>query len=128
MMSLESIYKDETLLSRAGRRRSLPVSMRSCRTRPAGSWRLISTSSRGSTMRWRSWRHAEARVCRAVLERSRSGNGAHVWIFFSEPVLASEARRLGAHLVTETMEHWPDIGFESYDRFFPSQDTMPAGG
>ena len=64
----------------------------------------------------------------AVLERSRSGNGGHVWIFFSEPVPASEARRLGAHLVTETMERWPDIGFESYDRFFPSQDTMPAGG
>ena len=64
----------------------------------------------------------------AVLERSRSGNGAHAWIFFSEPVPASEARRLGAHLVTETMERWPDIGFESYDRFFPSQDTMPAGG
>jgi superfamily II DNA or RNA helicase len=64
----------------------------------------------------------------AALERSRSGNGAHVWIFFSEPVPASEARRLGAHLVTETMDRCPDLGFESYDRFFPSQDTMPAGG
>lgn len=64
----------------------------------------------------------------AALERSRSGNGGHVWIFFSEPVLASEARKLGAFLVTETMERCPDIGFESYDRFFPSQDTMPAGG
>jgi superfamily II DNA or RNA helicase len=64
----------------------------------------------------------------ASLERSRSGNGAHVWIFFSEPVPASDARKLGAHLVTETMERCPDIGFESYDRFFPSQDTMPAGG
>jgi superfamily II DNA or RNA helicase len=64
----------------------------------------------------------------AALERSRSGNGAHVWIFFSEPVPASAARRLGAHLVTETMECCPDLGFESYDRFFPSQDTMPAGG
>jgi superfamily II DNA or RNA helicase len=64
----------------------------------------------------------------AALERSRSGNGAHVWIFFSEPVAASDARKLGAHLVTETMERCPDIGFESYDRFFPSQDTMPAGG
>jgi superfamily II DNA or RNA helicase len=64
----------------------------------------------------------------AALERSRSGNGAHVWIFFSEPVPASDARKLGAHLVTETMERCPDIGFKSYDRFFPSQDHMPAGG
>jgi len=64
----------------------------------------------------------------AALERSRSGNGAHVWIFFSERVPASEARRLGAHLVTETMDRCPDVGFESYDRFFPSQDTMPSGG
>ncbi len=64
----------------------------------------------------------------AALERSRSGKGGHVWIFFSEPVPASEARKLGAHLVTETMERCPDLGFESYDRFFPSQDTMPAGG
>jgi superfamily II DNA or RNA helicase len=64
----------------------------------------------------------------AALERSRSGNGGHVWIFFSESVPASEARKLGAHLVTETMERCPDLGFESYDRFFPSQDTMPAGG
>jgi len=64
----------------------------------------------------------------AVLERSRSGSGGHVWIFFSEPVPASEARRLGAHLITETMDRCPDIGFESYDRFFPSLDTMPAGG
>ncbi len=64
----------------------------------------------------------------ATLERSRSGNGSHVWIFFSEPVPAAAARKLGAHLITETMERCPDIGFESYDRFFPSQDTMPAGG
>lgn len=64
----------------------------------------------------------------ASLERSRSGNGGHVWIFFSEPVTASEARRMGAALITETMERCPEIGFESYDRFFPNQDTMPAGG
>jgi len=64
----------------------------------------------------------------AALERSRSGNGGHIWIFFSEPVPASEARNLGALLVTETMERCPDLGFESYDRFFPSQNTMPAGG
>ena len=64
----------------------------------------------------------------AALERSRSGNGGHVWIFFEEPMPASLARRVGAHLLTEAMELRPDIGFESYDRFFPSQDTLPAGG
>jgi superfamily II DNA or RNA helicase len=63
-----------------------------------------------------------------AIERSRSGNGAHAWIFFAEPVLAADARRLGALLITATMDRCPDIGFDSYDRFFPSQDTMPAGG
>jgi hypothetical protein len=69
-----------------------------------------------------------ARGIPAALERSRSGQGGHVWIFFAEAVPASLARRPGAHLVTETMECNPDIGFSSYDRFFPSQDSMPAGG
>ena len=63
-----------------------------------------------------------------AIERSRSGNGAHAWIFFEEPIPAASARRLGAFLITYTMERVPDIGFGSYDRFFPSQDTMPAGG
>lgn len=49
----------------------------------------------------------------AVLERSRSGNGGHVWIFFSEPVPAASARRLGSLILTETMDQHPDIGFES---------------
>jgi superfamily II DNA or RNA helicase len=64
----------------------------------------------------------------AALERSRSGNGGHVWIFFSEPVPARTARQLGAAMPTETMERRPEIGFGSYDRFFPSQDNMPVGG
>ena len=63
-----------------------------------------------------------------ALERSRSGKGGHVWIFFASPVPARDARRLGAWLVTRTMERRPEIGFASYDRFFPSQDTMPLGG
>lgn len=70
----------------------------------------------------------KARGVPAAIERSRSGKGGHVWIFFAEPVPASLARRLGAHLVTEAMERIPDIGFSSYDRFFPSQDNMPTGG
>lgn len=64
----------------------------------------------------------------AALERSRSGNGGHVWIFFSEPVSARLARQLGSVLITETMERRPEIGFASYDRLFPNQDIMPLGG
>ena len=64
----------------------------------------------------------------AALERSRSGNGGHVWIFFADAVPAALARRLGSHLLTEAMARRPDIGFGSYDRFFPSQDTVPEGG
>lgn len=64
----------------------------------------------------------------AALERSRSGNGGHIWIFFAEPIPARIARQLGAALITETMENRPEIGFTSYDRFFPNQDTMPLGG
>ena len=64
----------------------------------------------------------------AALERSRSGNGGHIWIFFSDPVPARLARQLGALLITATMERRPEIGFASCDRFFPSQDVMPFGG
>lgn len=63
-----------------------------------------------------------------ALERSRSGNGGHIWIFFSEPVPAALARNMGAFLLTQTMERRPEIGLDSYDRFFPSQDTLPKGG
>jgi len=76
---------------------------------------------------------AFAETCRhqgvpIAIERSRSGNGAHAWIFFEPTLPAASARRLGAFLLTETMERIPEIGFKSYDRFFPSQDTMPTGG
>ena len=63
-----------------------------------------------------------------AIERSRSGNGAHAWFFFAEPVPAREARRMGCYLLTETMERRHQIGLESYDRLFPNQDTMPQGG
>ena len=63
-----------------------------------------------------------------TLERSRSGNGGHIWLFFDEAVSAGLARRLGALLLTEAMDDRPDLGFRSYDRFFPSQDTLPRGG
>jgi superfamily II DNA or RNA helicase len=82
---------------------------------------------------WREDARALREICRrlgvpAALERSRSGNGGHVWIFFSGPVPAVLARKLGAYLVTETLESRPEIGLDSYDRFIPGQDTMPQGG
>ena len=64
----------------------------------------------------------------AHVERSRSGNGGHVWIFFEQPVPATDARKLGTLLLTRTMEAYPDLGFASYDRLFPNQDTLPKGG
>jgi len=64
----------------------------------------------------------------AALERSRSGNGGHAWIFFSEAVPASSARNLGCYLVTRTMTRRHQLGMDSYDRLFPNQDTVPKGG
>lgn len=62
------------------------------------------------------------------IERSRSGNGAHVWMFFDSPVLAVKARKLGNVILTEAMNRDGKIGFKSYDRFFPNQETLPEGG
>ncbi len=64
----------------------------------------------------------------AALERSRSGNGGHIWIFFEQAVPAITARKLGSLILTMTMEGRHQVGLDSYDRFFPNQDTMPKGG
>ncbi len=63
----------------------------------------------------------------AGLERSRSGSGAHAWIFFSGPVSAASARRLGTYLLRATMARRGEMNLESYDRLFPSQDFVPRG-
>ena len=62
-----------------------------------------------------------------AIERSRSGNGAHVWIFFEEPLPAFKARRLGNAILTEAMNHDGRMSLNSYDRFFPNQDRLPEG-
>ena len=59
----------------------------------------------------------------AGVERSRSGNGAHVWFFFAAPVPAATARRMGCYLITETMSRRHQLAMASYDRLFPNQDT-----
>lgn len=64
----------------------------------------------------------------AALERSRSGNGGHVWVFFEAPVPASEARAVGAALLRQAMESRAELDLSSYDRFFPSQDFLPKAG
>ena len=62
------------------------------------------------------------------IERSRSGNGAHVWVFFETAVTAVKARRLGNAILTEAMNRDGRITFKSYDRLFPNQDYLPDGG
>src|SRR6266568_1106157 len=64
----------------------------------------------------------------AVLERSRSGKGGHIWIFFERALPATTARKLGCAILTRAMESRHQLGLDSYDRFFPNQDTMPKGG
>lgn len=63
-----------------------------------------------------------------AVERSRSGKGGHAWMFFAGPIPALMVRRLGTFLLTETLDKRPEVGFDSYDRLFPSQDFLPEGG
>jgi len=63
-----------------------------------------------------------------LIERSRSGNGAHIWIFFSETIDAKLARDFGFMLLDKAMEIHPNLSFDSYDRLFPNQDVLPEGG
>lgn len=62
------------------------------------------------------------------IERSRSGNGAHIWIFFTGVVLAKTARNLGMLLLKETKKRNATFTLDSFDRLFPNQDILPEGG
>ncbi len=64
----------------------------------------------------------------AALEISRSGRGAHAWVFFANRVSARDARRLGTSIISHTCARTRQLKLESYDRLFPNQDTMPKGG
>lgn len=75
---------------------------------------------------WKEEVKAMSKACHSfeiphAIEISRSGNGAHLWIFFNEKVPAKEARLLGFGLLDKAMEFYPNLSFDAYDRFFPSQ-------
>lgn len=82
---------------------------------------------------WRDDARAFMQSCEALgvpaaLEISRSGNGAHAWVFFASTVAARDARRLGTAIISHTCSRTRQLKLESYDRLFPNQDTMPKGG
>lgn len=82
---------------------------------------------------WKQDVSAVVKTCRKMdlpvaVERSRSGEGAHIWFFFKAPVVARVARQLGCFLITETMTNRHELPMTSYDRLFPNQDTLPRGG
>ena len=62
------------------------------------------------------------------VERSRSGEGAHLWVFFEDAIPCATARKLGSALLTEAMEREGKLKLDAYDRMFPCQDTLPNGG
>lgn len=62
------------------------------------------------------------------LEISRSGKGAHAWVFFEQAIPAYEARRLGSLIISHTCTRTRQLALNSYDRLFPNQDVMPKGG
>lgn len=65
---------------------------------------------------------------KSYIERSRSGNGGHLWIFFAEPIEAHLARKLGVKVLETAMNKTRNSKFDSFDRLFPNQDHMPKGG
>ena len=86
-----------------------------------------------SHVAWKEEARLLREICRSqgidtALERSRSGKGAHVWIFFEETIEARLARRFGAALLTKGAEKVHQRDFNTFDRMMPNQDEMPAGG
>ena len=90
-------------------------------------------SHTGSSDAWKKDTAAVRKTCAAFsipvsVEISRSGKGAHLWIFFSENIAAKRARNLGVLILQAAMNERHSLSFESFDRIFPNQDTIPKGG
>ncbi len=99
--------------------------------RPDDTTWLVAADFDGST--WRDDAMAYTLSCRelgipAHVEISRSGDGAHVWIFFESAIPASQGRQLASAAITRACARHRKLAFASYDRLFPSQDTLPKGG
>ncbi|MDP1964828.1 MAG: hypothetical protein Q8K93_21810, partial [Reyranella sp.] len=82
---------------------------------------------------WKQDARAFAKSCRELgvpvaIEVSRSGKGAHAWVFFADRVAARDARNLGSAIISHACARTRQLKLESYDRLFPNQDTMPKGG
>jgi superfamily II DNA or RNA helicase len=82
---------------------------------------------------WKEDAQAFFQSCRELgvpvaIEISRSGNGAHAWVFFAGIVSARDARRLGTAIISHACARTRQLTLKSYDRLFPNQDTMPKGG
>jgi superfamily II DNA or RNA helicase/very-short-patch-repair endonuclease len=124
MRSFDGIFQDEIVKAGISSWAFIPCFT----TRRVIFWQQISTTRPGRKTQALSIETCRRLSLPAALERSRSGNGGHVWLFFEDAVSASLARKLGSHVLTETMERRPEVGFGSYDRLFPNQDTLPKGG
>jgi len=90
-------------------------------------------SHSGSSDTWKKDAAAVCKTCAAFsipvsVEISRSGKGAHLWIFFSENISAKQARNLGMLILQAAMNERHSLPFESFDRMFPNQDSIPKGG
>ncbi|UTD13749.1 DEAD/DEAH box helicase family protein [Treponema denticola] len=90
-------------------------------------------SHTGSSDTWKKDAAAVCKTCAAFsipvsVEISRSGKGAHLWIFFSENISAKRARNLGMLILQAAMNERHSLPFESFDRMFPNQDSIPKGG
>jgi superfamily II DNA or RNA helicase len=98
---------------------------------PDDSCQLLACDFDGADWRLDAQAYAQAACAAGVptaVEISRSGQGAHAWMFFTEPVPALDARALGFALLREAMAVRGELGLDSYDRFFPTQDYLPAKG
>ena len=83
--------------------------------------------------KWKEEVSALREICKinnidALVERSRSGNGAHVWIFFEQPIKAEKARKFGNALLEKGAESVNLQNFRYYDRMIPAQDYLKNGG